>query len=739
MAQITGKFLADFESFYTAVEKANVSLDGFETNASTVERQLDRMTNAFSGTKIIQQATLATEAVKLLAEGESAVAGATKLTEAEQKKLNATLTEAIAKYTALGQEAPKEMIELQKATAGASKETEKLAKTATEAGPKGAAASWIKDFGTQVTSMAAGMISAQAVIGGFQAAFSALVSLVGSSIQSFAGAEAAAKKVNVALQDISQNTPRASAYMADLATQFQNTTKYSDDLINEMQALLIQVGQVMPSDMNAALTAATNLASGLGIDLEQATQKVAMAFAGNTEGLKEFGITIDDARLKAEGMPYVLDEISKRYGGQAAAELDTYAGKVQHLANTWDNVKESIGQAIVKSPIVEAALNSLDAAIGNTDVGVKDMDHGWSELARKFTLFGQDTTLSNGIRQLEDLTRTMNELNWTRKQFEEAPVSENVSIRLGTAADQARIQATVNDQLEQGAKAAKDKEKADKDAARASEQHASAVASLREQLTGDGMIKQADLYVEALRDVDDVSKLSKQTHQQIADALWKGIEAYRTQGREVPKIMADVYASVAKIPPPLMASIDAFANVGKVAIPTTESIIKPMKELTDSAAAYEAETRRQVDAWTKAQIEGKKYADTTEKAAQETEKATGMIVQLNAALGQNATAYDRAIAGANLLAAYAKAGIATSGSIGLGGYEFKQLQETGVPGGWGGVGWAQGTAPGAGTPWGTGAGATQTTNTLNVNVNNADAQGIANKLVTEMRHSGYRM
>jgi hypothetical protein len=36
---------------------------------------------------------------------------------------------------------------------------------------------------------------------------------------------------------------------------------------------------------------------------------------------------------------------------------------------------------------------------------------------------------------------------------------------------------------------------------------------------------------------------------------------------------------------------------------------------------------------------------------------------------------------------------------------------------------------GAGQAWG---------NTLNVNVNNQDAQGIANKLVTEMRHQGVR-
>ena len=44
----------------------------------------------------------------------------------------------------------------------------------------------------------------------------------------------------------------------------------------------------------------------------------------------------------------------------------------------------------------------------------------------------------------------------------------------------------------------------------------------------------------------------------------------------------------------------------------------------------------------------------------------------------------------------------------------------------------------SGQSWGT-RGPTSTTNTLNVNVNNADAQGIATKLMTEMRHAGIQL
>ena len=51
------------------------------------------------------------------------VGGASQLTAAEQKKLNAQVTEAIAKYRALGQEAPKSLTDLANATAQVEKKT----------------------------------------------------------------------------------------------------------------------------------------------------------------------------------------------------------------------------------------------------------------------------------------------------------------------------------------------------------------------------------------------------------------------------------------------------------------------------------------------------------------------------------------------------------------------------------------------------------------------------------------
>src|SRR5690349_3543167 len=97
---INAKFQADFASFFAAVDKAETELKSFETQAGKVEKSLSRMTDNFSGRKLIQEATLAAKAVEN-------VGGVSKLTETELKKVAASVEVASAKMKALGIEVPK--------------------------------------------------------------------------------------------------------------------------------------------------------------------------------------------------------------------------------------------------------------------------------------------------------------------------------------------------------------------------------------------------------------------------------------------------------------------------------------------------------------------------------------------------------------------------------------------------------------------------------------------------------
>ena len=709
---VTGKFIGDFSSFTDAVGKANVSLDSLEVNSSKVQSALQRMTTGFQGQKLIQDALLVTEAVEK-------VGGAAALTEKEQQKVNAQLTEAIAKYKTLGQEAPKAMTDLAEATKGT----------------QSATAKWGTDFGAAVTGMAAGLISAEAVIGGVKAAFGALTDFLRGSVESFAAAEAASKKLTVALRGMGQATPEAVKAMGDLAGSFEATTVYSGDLLQEMQALLVQVGEVTPAEMEKALTAATDLASGLGIDLEQATTLVAQAFAGNTDSLKKYGIQVDDATLKTKGVSAVLDEVQRKFGGQAAAEIDTYSGRIAQLANNWDNLKESVGKYLTESPLLELALRTTKDALDGASDGTSSFNEDFVKFLANVTPGGPGlgtwiSDLTEYARQANEAARAQRELNAAKLQ---APDETMAMIERDLAAARAlAARKAADDRKREDDERRKAQEKADKDAEAAAKAHADKILAIRDELYGHSAIAKAQTYLAA---ISDVSTLSAEAQRTVNAVLGAGIEAYTRLGQTAPAAMREIYTATLPVPK-ITAGLGAeWDSVGEKVTVNADKIIADLKRMQDETKAYEAETRRMVDEWNKVKppIDAAKKA--TDDVTQSTHQATAALFQMTQ---QSADQMDALARHYEFIAAQNRG---KAGGAFVSPHDYSRIWEAA----------AKDTARRAGVQrqyeqfvtgdmpvWGTGQGATSTTNTLNVTVNNADAQGIANKLLTEMRHNGVR-
>ena len=118
---------AAFDSAFKAAGAATKSFQkDFESTASSVQAQQDRINRRFanfSGDKMAREMAAIAAAVEK-------VGGVTKLTETEQRKLNATVTEALAKYKALGVEAPASLQKLEQETRGLSQTTSLAGKAA---------------------------------------------------------------------------------------------------------------------------------------------------------------------------------------------------------------------------------------------------------------------------------------------------------------------------------------------------------------------------------------------------------------------------------------------------------------------------------------------------------------------------------------------------------------------------------------------------------------------------------
>lgn len=303
---------------------------------------VERLVKSLAGDNLVAAAHRWTAAI-------SEMGGVAKIASADAERAFNTISKAIAALERQGKVVPTALRETRQ-------ELEALIK------PASAVNQWFGEIGSSITKTAAGFVSAQAVIGTAQTAYRAFVGFVQDSIKSYASAEAAQSKLTTALKAQGQAAPETIKQYNDLATQFQKTTVYSDDLINNMEALLVQVGKVMPEDMEAALTASTNLATGLGIDLQQATTLVAKAFGQGGDELGKLKAILGDAAPVGETMAEVLEAINAQFGGQAAAQIETYSGKIEQLANNWDNVKEAVGKAFVEDPLIKQSLDTITKA-----------------------------------------------------------------------------------------------------------------------------------------------------------------------------------------------------------------------------------------------------------------------------------------------------------------------------------------------------------------------------------------
>ena len=107
--QLIDKLSAPLEQARKKLADTSTTVDNVRKNTEPASAALAKMSTAFKGDQLLQQANNVVAAI-------DAIGGASKLTEAEQARVNATLEKALDKYRALGQTAPAEMQALADAT-----------------------------------------------------------------------------------------------------------------------------------------------------------------------------------------------------------------------------------------------------------------------------------------------------------------------------------------------------------------------------------------------------------------------------------------------------------------------------------------------------------------------------------------------------------------------------------------------------------------------------------------------
>ena len=192
----------------------------------------------------------------------------------------------------------------------------------------------------------------------FGVAFSAtaLVAFSKKAVKAFAEDEAAAKSLALQLENTGNafRVTEVEAYIKGLEKTYAILT----DLRGPFKTLLNVTGSVDLAQRS--LEAALNISAGTGENLETVVGAIAAGVRGQTKAIKGLNTGIDDNILASGDMNKIMIELEKKFSGQAAARLDTYAGKMNVLKKGADEATKSIGTGLVEALVILSKDQSIE-------------------------------------------------------------------------------------------------------------------------------------------------------------------------------------------------------------------------------------------------------------------------------------------------------------------------------------------------------------------------------------------
>jgi hypothetical protein len=187
----------------------------------------------------------------------------------------------------------------------------------------------------------------------------------------------------------------------DFILQTSLATGVADDQLRPaMQRLAVSTKDT--GEAQRLLSLALDISKGKGIELETVANALGRAQDGNTTALGRLGLGLSKAELSTLSFTEVQQRLSDLYGGAAAANAETFQGKIDRLKVGFDEAKESLGVALL--PQVEKFITFLnDTGIPTLNAfiagltGEKGLSAGLAETQRGAESFGKAIAVVAGI------------------------------------------------------------------------------------------------------------------------------------------------------------------------------------------------------------------------------------------------------------------------------------------------------------------------------------------------------
>lgn len=129
-----------------------------------------------------------------------------------------------------------------------------------------------------------------------------------------------------------------------------------DALRPALQRIAISTGDL--SKAQDLLAVALDVSTATGKPLETVANALSKAYDGNSAALGKLGVGLSAAELKTMSFNDVQTKLTDLFGGAAAANAETYSGRIARMQVAFDEAKETIGFALL--PILEKVMTFIN-------------------------------------------------------------------------------------------------------------------------------------------------------------------------------------------------------------------------------------------------------------------------------------------------------------------------------------------------------------------------------------------
>lgn len=165
--------------------------------------------------------------------------------------------------------------------------------------------------------------------------------------------EQAQLKLAKALETATGATDAQIKAVEDQILKTSLATGVADDKLRPaLQRLAVATGDTEKAQK--LLNLALDISAATGKPLEAVSNALGKAYEGNTTALAKLNVGITAAEAKTLTYQGAVQQLTDLYGGAAAANADTYQGRIDRIGVAFNEVKETIGVALL--PILDKLL-----------------------------------------------------------------------------------------------------------------------------------------------------------------------------------------------------------------------------------------------------------------------------------------------------------------------------------------------------------------------------------------------